>query len=315
MVAYRGAGGAERRQLKWFDRTGKALGVAGEQDTNYIQNPEFSPDERRLAIDRTVQNNADVWLMDLVRGGLTRFTSDAELDNSPVWSPDGAMIAFRSNRKHPLIRTLLSALGGDLYVKPSNGAGNEELLRESPNVKVPQDWSRDGRFLLYYEIDPKTFYDLYALPMTGERKPIVLANTQFQENMGQFSPDGRWVAYRSDESGRFEIYVRPFPEPSGKWQVSTAGGSQPRWGADGKELFFIAPDDKLMAVPVRTSGSTFDAGTPTMLFQTRIVANTNSSTKPQYAVSRDGRFLFNQPTEESTTSPITILQNWKPPAK
>lgn len=186
-VAYRGggAGRAGRGQLTWFDRAGKTTGVAGEPDGYSLQYPELSPAGRRVALQRTVQNNTDVFLMDLVRGGFTRFTFDAARDLYPVWSPDGTRIPFRSDRK-----------GLNLYLKPSSGVGAEELLWETANVKVPQDWSRDGRFLVYYEADPKTARDLWALEMTGkERKPRVVVNTPFDETMAQFSPDGRFVAY------------------------------------------------------------------------------------------------------------------------
>ena len=181
---------------------------------------------------------------------------------------------------------------------------------------MPLDWSKDGRFLLYSQGDPKTGGDLWALPMTGnDRKPVVVANTAFEERQGQFSPDGRWVAYQTNESGSsFEIVVQAFPEPSGKWQVSTGGGTQPRWRADGKELYFIAPDRKLMAVPVAVLGSAFEAGKPVALFATRILGG-GGQFKPQYAVSRDGRFLINQVVEESTAAPITLILNWHPEQK
>ena len=175
--------------------------------------------------------------------------------------------------------------------------------------------STDGRFLLYGEADPKTGRDLWALPVTGnDRKAITIVNTPFEELNGQFSPDGRWVAYETNESGRFEIVVQPFPAPTGKWQVSTGGGIQPRWRADGKELYFIAPDGKLMAASI-TAGATFAAGTPVALFPVTVPPGAGSN-KQQYAVSRDGRFLINQPVETSnTTAPITLILNWKPPAK
>jgi Tol biopolymer transport system component len=305
-VAYR-AGGAGRQQLTWFDRTGKAVGAAGEPDANGMQSPELSPDGRRVAMIRTVQNNADVWLMDLVRGGLTRLTFDAGLENSPAWSPDGMRIGFSSNLKGAY----------DLFVKPSNGAGVEEILLEAPNTKITQDWSKDGRFLLYYEVNPKTGRDLWALEMTGnDHKPRVVANTPFEEVLAQFSQDGRWVAYQTNESGRFEIVVQPFPDANGKWQVSTGGGVAPRWRADGKEIYFIAPDATMMAVPITASGKTFEAGTPISLFPTRIVGGgTVNTNKPQYAVARDGRFLINQPVKEDTTTPITLLMNWNPGAR
>ena len=289
--------------MTWFDRTGKSLGAAGEPDAGDLNYPELSPDGRRVALNRTVGNNPDVWLLDLVRGGFARFTFGAGADYHPLWSPDATRVAFASPRKGPI----------NLYMKPSSGVGAEELLLESPNIKIPQDWSKDGRFLLYYEVDPKTGRDLWALPMTGsERKPRVVANTAFDERHGQFSPDGRFVAYATDESGRFEIVVQPFPEASGKWAVSTAGGAQPRWRADGRELYFLAPDGKMMAVPIRENGSVLEVGTPVALFATRIVEGSAANFRPQYAVSRDGRFLILQPAEEATASPITILLNWKP---
>jgi dipeptidyl aminopeptidase/acylaminoacyl peptidase len=303
-VAYRtGDGGS---QLTWYDRTGKTAGAAGEPDVITLQYAELSPDGRRVAVDRVVQSNRDVWLMDLERGGMTRFTFDAAADGFPLWSPDGMRIVFRSDRKGP----------GDLYVKPSNGAGMEELLLETPNDKSPQDWSRDGSFLLYSEQDPKAGGDLKALPITGnERKPVVVTNTPFNERSGQFSPDGRWVAYATDESGRYEIVVQPFPAPGGKWQVSISGGLQPRWRADGRELYFIAPDAKLMAASVNASAATFAAAAPVALFQTRILGGgTNLPSRPYYAVSRDGRFLILQSAGEAAVSPITLLQNWKPTA-
>ncbi len=199
-----------------------------------------------------------------------------------------------------------------MYLKSSSGTGTEELFLETPNSKVPQDWSKDGRLLLYFEVDPKTGRDLWVQPMIGnDRKPFAVVNTPFDERNGQFSPDGRWVAYQTNESGRFEIVVQPFPESSGKWQLSTSGGIEPRWRADGKELYYVAPGGKLMAVPVMASGSTFAAGTLAPLFATRMAgAGTSNFSKAQYAVSRDGRFLINQVPEESSSLPITLILNW-----
>jgi serine/threonine protein kinase/Tol biopolymer transport system component len=300
-LAYR-PGGGELRQLKWYDRTGRPVGVAGEPDSTQLLYPELSPDGGRVALNRSVQNNTDVWLRDLVRGGMTRFTLDPAIDGSPLWSPDGKRIAFLSSRKGPY----------NLYLRPSSGIGPEELLLETPNNKFPQDWSKDGQFLLYSEADPKTGRDLWALPMTGnDRKPIVVVKTAFDELNGQFSPDGRWIAYETNESGRFEIVVQPFPVPSGKYPVSTGGGVQPRWRADSKELYFIAPDGKLMATSVTSTGATFAAGTPMALFLVAVAPGAGTN-KQQYAVSRDGRFLINQPVEASSTTPITLILNWKP---
>ena len=305
-VAYRAAGGASR-QLTWFDRTGKAVGVAGEPDANDLRYPELSPDGRRVAMRRTVQGNADIWLLDLLRGGMTRLTFDTALDLNPVWSPDGSRIAFSSNRTGVL----------DLYLKPSNGSGAEARLVESPNTKQSQDWSADGRWLVYYEVNLTTGRDLWALDMTSpDHTPRVVANTPAEEVLAQFSPDGRWVAYQTNESGRFEVVVQPSPDAGGKWQVSTAGGVAPRWRADGKELYFLAPDATLMAVPVTAAGTSFEAGTPVALFPTRIVdGGTVTQNRPQYAVARDGRFLINQPVADATAAPITLILNWNPEAK
>jgi serine/threonine protein kinase/Tol biopolymer transport system component len=298
-LAYRGGGGP-LRQLKWYDRTGKATGVAGEPDSSTPLHPELSPDGTHVAVQRTVRGDIDVWLMDLIRGGLTRFTFDPANDGAPLWSPDGTRIVFLSTRKGP----------SNLYLKPSSGEGAEELLLETPNHKYPQDWSKDGRYLLYGETDPKTGRDLWAFPMTGnDRKPIAVVKTPFEELNGQFSPDGRWVAYETNESGRFEIVVQAFPVSRGKSPVSTGGGIQPRWRADGKELYFIAPDGKLMAAPITATGATFIAGTAVALFPASLP--TSIINRQQYMVSRDGRFLLNQPVEASTTTPITLILNWR----
>jgi Tol biopolymer transport system component len=302
LLAYRSGPGA-LRQLRWYDRSGKALGVAGEPDSNLILYPELSPDGQHVALQRIVENNIDVWLLDLVRGGLTRFTSDAAVDTAPVWSPDGNQISFSSTRSGP----------NNLYVKPANLAHNEDLLLETPSTKYPQDWSKDGRFLVYSEENPKTGRDLWALPLTGtDRKPIAIANTPFEEMNGQFSPDGHWVAYQASESGQFQIVVQPFPAPTGKWQVSTNGGSQPRWRVDGKQLYFVAPDGKMMAVSINSSGTNFAATAPVALFSTNLAPGAGTN-KQEYMVSREGRFLLNEQKDLSTNNPITLILNWKPP--
>jgi Tol biopolymer transport system component len=237
----------------------------------------------------------------------SRFTFDVAIENAPVWSPDGSRIAFRSNRKGV----------NDLFEKPASGAVDEQPLLVTPQAKSPLDWSRDGRFLLYSVQDPKTGSDLWALPLTGERKPFAVVQTAFDEIEGQLSPDGRWLAYASNESGRYDIYVRTFPESGGKWQVSVAGGAQPRWRRDGHELFYVAPDGRLMVVPVGLVADTraLDAGPPVPLFPTRLATGVNIATagfmaRAQYAVAADGRFLMNVAADDAVTSPITIVQNW-----
>jgi serine/threonine protein kinase/Tol biopolymer transport system component len=302
-------GGAERRRLTWFDRNGEMKGVAGEPDASSLLSPVLSPDGRLIAVARTIQGNQDIWVIDNLRGGETRITTDPANDQVAAWSPDGARIVFSSNRRGIF----------DLFLKPSTGTGAEELLLESAVPKVPMDWSRDGRFVLYQYGDGQKGWDLAALPMTGDRsdrKPIVVASGPFEERGGQFSRDGRWVAYQSNESGRFEIYVQSFPDPGIKSRVSIAGGTDARWrpdeGPDGQELYFLAPDGTLMAAAVRASGLTFDPGTPMALFKTRMVVGGNANLEPQYAVSGDGRFLINVPDETSSAAPLTVIMNWNP---
>ena len=249
---------------------------------------------------RTVQGNADIWLMDADH--TTRFTFDASLDRYPVWSPDGSRIVFDSNRKG--LR--------NLYQKPTSGAGSEELLLESAQDNAAQDWSADGRYISYISSDPQTGWDLWMLPLQGDRKPFVFLKTPFDERRAMFSSDGRWVAYHSNESGRPEVYVRPFPGPGGQWQVSTAGGIYPRWAAGNNEINYIAPDGTLMAVPVAINGSTFAPGRPAALFRTRIVGGgTDLNLGTNYDIARDGRFLINTLLDD-ISSPITLIQNWKP---
>jgi eukaryotic-like serine/threonine-protein kinase len=303
IIAYRASAGT-RTQLMWFDRMGKMLGTVGEPDVESLGYPELSPDGRRVAVDRIVQGNQDVWLIDLIRGGAQRFTFDSAIDRRALWSTDGTQILFSSNRKNAF----------DLYMKAASGAGAEQLVIESSYTKNALSWSSHGRSLLYSEDNPKTARDLWALPMQADGKPIPVVNSQFDERNGQFSPDGRWMAYHSDESGRFEIYVVPFPSGAGKWQISTAGGLSPRWRHDGKELFFVAPTGQMMAASVSASATSFVSAPPLALFQSRIVSGgADSQNKHQYTVSADGRFLINVSAASSTTAPVMLLLNWKPP--
>lgn len=304
-VAYREGGGRAPRQLTWVDRTGRVVGVAGEPDANAPAAPEVSPDGRRVAMWRGVQGNADIWLLDLARGGMTRLTFDAAIETRPVWSPDGTRIAFNSNRTGVY----------DLYVKPSNGSAAEAPVVQSPNTKLPQDWSTDGRWLLYAEGSRTTGSDLWVVDMADAgRPPRVVMNTPADERQAQLSPDGRWLAYSTDESGRFEVVVQRFPDAGEKWPVSTSGGGTPRWRADGRELYFVAPDMTMMTAPVRATATAFEAGTPVPLFRARSVDGAGAGNVPEFAVARDGRFLLNQPVAETTVAPITLILNWRPPA-
>jgi serine/threonine protein kinase/Tol biopolymer transport system component len=302
VIGYR-AGGTSPRQLTWFDRSGKVLGTLGEPDRADLWNPAVSRDGRRVAVQRTVKNNLDIWFVDPVRA--SRFTNDPGIELYPTWSPDGLRVAFTKTGRER----------ADLYERASSGSGKDELLYSSPWLKFPTDWSLDGRFLMYFEAKSPAGPDLWVLPMNGEHKPFLFLDISANKTWGQFSPDGRWVAYQSNESGRFEIYVRPFPPGpgGGQWPVSSSGGTYPKWRPDGKELFYLAPGGGLMAATIAAKGATLEVGTPVALFQTRIAGGGAMlvGSRQQYDVARDGRFLINVETE-STPPPITLVWNWKP---
>ena len=307
----------QRKELVSVDRGGKPirpLGVAGGW-----AGPWLSPDEKRVVIDPLDRqtDTPDLWLYDLAGGGPSRFTFHRAYDIFPVWSPDGSRIVWSSNRE-----------GGqyDLYEKAASGAAQDELLLKSSNWKFPTDWSLDGHFLIYYQIDPKTKRDIWVLPLTGDRKPFKFLQTEANEAGAQLSPNGRWMAYTSDQSGSFEIYVRSFPSGGGQKLVSTRGGFGPHWRRDGKELFYYAPDGNLMAVEVKDGvpgiisagtqgglsdrqGASFEAGVPRPLFEFR--SGSFAPTIGPFTVTADGqRFLLNRIVDESGGAPLTVLVNW-----
>jgi Tol biopolymer transport system component len=295
LVAYRSGSIAPRRST-WFDRTGNVIGVGDD-----LNAPALSPDERFVAYDRTDGSNRDVWIMDRLRGSHAPLTRHPAIDGHPVWSHDGSEIAFETQREKTF----------DIWKKPSNGSSPEEPVLKTPANEWPLDWSRDGRFLLVQQADENfVSSDLLVVPMTGsDRTPIVFAAGEFEERMGNFSPDGRWIAFESDESGRPEIVVKAFQRPGGNIRVSTDGGVAPRWRADGGEIYFIAPDGRMMAAAVSDAGSTLTIVKPVALFLTHIAGQMFTF---QYAVARDGRFLVgNREIERASAPPITLLQNWQ----
>jgi Tol biopolymer transport system component len=298
VLAYR-AGASDVRQLRWFDRSGRELAKVG-RPGDYLE-PSLSPDGTRVAVGVGTWTPAgDVWLLELSRGSLSRLTSHPTDDITPVWSPDGKEIVFASNRNGQF----------DLYRKDAGGTGAEELIFQSSADKFPSDWSRDGKYVLYYTVDPKTKADLWMVPMSGEHKPTPFLQTEFNETNALFSPDGRWVAYNSDESGTPETYVRPFPPAGGKWQVSTQGGVQPAWRSDGKELYYLALDGKIMAAEVKP-GSDFAVGLPVPLFDSGLRPEGLTESRSSFVVAPDGqRFLVNTNAEEAARVPITVVVNW-----
>jgi Tol biopolymer transport system component len=275
------------------DRTGKEL-ESLDLPGGYL-NFRLSPDERKVAIDRRVESNTDIWVVDLVRHPTSRLTSDPATDNLPIWSPDGSRVLFPSNRDS----------GFDLYVKAATGAGHEELLiKLGTPTGFATDWSRDGRFILYQIPGTNTGQDLWVSPQFGDRKPYPYLQTQFNDQDGRFSPDGRWIAYVSDESGINEVYVQAFPLSGEKQQISSGGGSQPQWRKDGSELLYVAANRNLMAVPVNLSG-VFQAGAAKALFPVTVSFPGIWS----YALSGDGqRVLMNKMVGE--LHPITVVLNW-----
>ncbi|HEV8588252.1 MAG TPA: protein kinase [Pyrinomonadaceae bacterium] len=284
------------RQLAWFDRSGKQIATVGPPGTyNDIM---LSPDEKHAAMQKIDGGNSDIWIMDLVRGAPLRFTFSAASDDNPSWSPDGNL----------LIHTSTSEGKTTFFRKNSNGSGNEERLYETTSgIDDGTDWSGDGKNLLFETIGEKTLSDVWVLPLDGTSNAHPLLQSEFSEFHPRCSPDGRWIAYASSESGRTEIYIQSFPPAGGKWQVSTTGGAQPRWRRDGKELYFMTPERTLMAVDVKL-GATFEMGTPKPLFQTSV---SSFESPNRYDVSADGqRFLVNSSINETSRTPIVVIVNW-----
>jgi eukaryotic-like serine/threonine-protein kinase len=300
LIAYRNDQRIQR-QLAWFDRSGKRLGNAAAPGD--FANPALAPDGR-VAVERVVDDNRDIWILDQLR--MRRLTTDSGRDRFPVWSHDGARVFFASDRQGLQ----------KMFVQAADGVGAAATVIDPSQASVPNDVSRDGRFLLFLIVNDKTQTreDLGVLPLEGAGKPSVLVNSPFTEMWAQFSPDGSWAAYQSNQSGTTEIYVRPVAGLGGEWPVSTAGGIHARWARDGRELYYVARDGQLMAVAIALKGATPGIGAPIPLFRPAIVGGGSQvlGLSAQYDVAADGRFLVNVTEEESATPPITLLLNWNP---
>jgi Tol biopolymer transport system component/predicted Ser/Thr protein kinase len=290
-------------QFTWLDRAGKSLalvGEPGEYDTFRL-----SLDGRRAAASRARPNGRDLWLLEMERGLSSRLTPNSSgntLHNLyPVWSPDG--------------RTILYTAGGsvNLFRRESSGVGSEQRLTRSPNYQFATDWSHDGRFVLYHEVDPGTQRDLWVLPVTPEGrptdKPIPYLHTPYNEWLGRFSSEAspRWVAYQSDESGRNEVYIQSFPEPHGATRISTGGGRYPEWSASGRELFYVSPDFRLMAVSLKLTADSVLPSAPRELFSLPV----DDIGYSPYEVAPDGqRFMVRATAEKAAAQPLTVIVNW-----
>jgi eukaryotic-like serine/threonine-protein kinase len=291
LLVYRSASTQSGTQFVWFDRTGNQLGSAGEP--GYRPGFGLSPDGKQIAAARSdPQATEDIWVIQCERNITTRFTFGKAIYACPVWSPDGLQIGFTSSRKGNF----------DIWVKKASGIGEETPIFQSEDQDWMKDWSKDGRYIAY-----NTSTGLYALPLFGDRKPFRIVQSPSGLNMPNFSFDGKWIAYNSNETGTWQVYVVPFPLADQKFPISTNSGVQPRWRGDGKELYYLTLDGKMMAVEVEGNGK-IKAGIPHILFSTGLVVDPANN---QYAVASDGqRFLILKPVSEATATPITVVLNW-----
>jgi serine/threonine protein kinase len=298
-LVYQG-GPSGRMQLTWFDRSGKPVGTLGDAGAGDVRFLEFSPDRKSVAVTRRGPNDI-IWIYDVARGLPTRFSFSPGGETDPVWSPEGRSIAYCSNARGRF----------DLYRGAADGTGKEELLYADGANKIPTSWSPNGKFLLFFRVDLNTLQDIWVMPVGAPSgpgapsKPFPWLATPFREYMAKFSPDGYWVAYQSNESGRFEIYVAPFPGPGSKRRISTGGGQFPRWRADAKEIFYAGIDGMLMAAEVSVKHAGIEVGAA------RSLGISVAAGVYPYDVSADGqRFLVAVPREQKSPAPLTLVQNW-----
>ena len=285
----------DNQKLVWVTRSGTELPLAA--PTHSYTFPRLSPDGRRVAVG-IAEREAQVWLHDLSRETLTRFTFEGNRNLNSVWTPDGKVIAYLSNKDG----------AGNIYWQRADGSGGLERLTSSEYTQVPMSWSPDGQLLAFMENNPTTGYDIWVLRLSDHKAQPFL-RTPFNESVPRFSPDGRWLIYVSNESGRYEIYVQPYPGPGGKWQISTEGGTEPTWNPNGSELFYRS-GNKMMAVEITTRPS-FTASKPRVLFEGRY--EPSPATTPNYDVSLDGqRFLMLKPNLQEASAPtqINVVLNW-----
>jgi len=290
----------EQKRLVWFDRTGHVVGEVG--SAALYSNPALSPDGRELVVTVAQSDSgpADLWLFDLATGSGSRVTFAKGVNFAPVWAPAADRIIFASSRSKKI----------ELYVHNLRRGDGDTKVLDAPMMQVPEAWTADGRYLTFSTMRPGTKSDVWAWRFDNVRAPLPLLESPANEGQSQISPDGRFIAYISDESGRFEVYVQSFPLSEGKWQISSGGGFDPRWRLDGQELFYVGADRRLMAVDVRTRG-TFEHGGAKPLFDTGLL-DLWQDTRNHYEVSPDGRrFLVMVPRVDPRAVPFTMLVNWQ----
>jgi serine/threonine protein kinase len=301
LLFYRKAANAPpTRHLIWYDRGGRQAGQVG--GTANYGNVEISPDGSRVAVDILTGSNRDIWVIDIARAVPSRITFDAAIDWTPSWSSDGSRLMFGSSRA-----------GTHIYQKSSSGVGSEELVFNSDRVEIPVHWSPNGRYVVFSRPKGSTNtlpYDTWTLDVM-EKKATAFNESPFDKLHARISPDGRWLAYATNDSGMYQIVVQSFPDPNGgKWQITAQGGVEPKWRRDGRELYYLALDRKLMAVPIKTD-RTFAAGTPEPLFETELALNRNQPSRDRrYDVAADGRFLIVTTVGTTGPAPVTAVVNW-----
>jgi Tol biopolymer transport system component len=308
LLTYFASPALEKRPIVWIGRDGKQLEDAAPEDN--FNDLALAPGAQRMAVSLgqigSAKRNVNIWVRDFARGVMTRLTFDPARDLAPVWSPDGKQVAFSSDREGGVFQ---------IFRKDASGAGQEERLSESPNLKIVLDWSRDGKYVLYWEQNAGR-RDLMALPLEGDRKPIPVVKTQFSEHAGAISPDGRWVAYASNESGRDEVYVQAFPGagagagPKGQWQVSTDGAADVKWRGDGKELYYESLDGKMMAAAIQAGPQDVRIETPRALFSADFLVGLLLR---EFDVTPDGQRFLLIPNSRTANGPerLTVVSNWQ----
>jgi Tol biopolymer transport system component len=305
LVAYRG-GGRPLTRLTWFDRTGRQLGFTGEPGAYELI--ALAPNDRQVAVSAFSPGawSESLWLLDTRGGQSSRFTFEDLNANGSVWSADASRLLFNGAKPGEV---------NGFYQKSLAGSGAQELLFKNKDQSYVDDWSADSRYVVYEFTDPKTRNDIGVLPLFGDRKPQPFLATPANEAHARLSPDGQWIAYTSDALGRSEVFVQPFPAGPGRWQVSTAGGDEPIWRRDSKELFYLSLDRKIVAVAVRGAGGRFEASPPQALFSAPVLPPKISSNQGHYGVSADGQRIFVNALTEEAPAPITLLVNWTPESR